>query len=72
MVKNERQVLIRDLPFAVREFELLLHQELHYHLSRIGDRCTGAEDGGDTGFVEEVVVLRGDDTTGSDEDILTA
>ena len=45
---------------------LFLHKQLHYHFRRIGNRGTRAEDGGDTGFVEEVVVLRGDDTTGSD------
>lgn len=44
---------------------LLLHQELHYHFSGVSNRGAGAEDGGNTGFVEEVVVLRGDDTTGS-------
>ena len=44
---------------------LLLHQELHNNLSGVGNRGAGAEDGGDTGFVEEVIILRGDDTTGS-------
>ena len=44
---------------------LLLHQQLHNHFRRIGYWCAGTEDGGNTGFVEEVVVLRGDDTTGS-------
>ena len=51
---------------------LLLHQELHYHFCGIGYRSTRAEDGGNAGFVEEVVVLRGDDTTGSNHDIRTA
>ena len=51
---------------------LLLHKELHYHFCGVGNRGTRAEDGGDTGFVEEVVVLRGDDTTGSNHDIRTA
>ena len=51
---------------------LLLHQKLHYNLSTIRHRRTRAEDGGDTGFVEEVIVLRGDDTTGGDHDIRTA
>ena len=49
-----------------------LHQQLHYHFSGVGNRCARAEDGGNAGFVEEVVVLRGDDTTGSDHDIRTA
>ena len=51
---------------------LLLHQELHNNLSTIGNRGAGTEDGGNTGFVEEVVVLRGDDTTSGDHDIRTA
>ena len=45
---------------------LLLHQQLHYRVGGISNGCAGTEDGGDTGFVEEVIVLRGDDTTGSD------
>ena len=45
---------------------LLLHQQLHDNFRRVCNRGAGAEDGGNTGFVEEVVVLRGDDTTGSD------
>ena len=32
---------------------LLLHQELHYHFGGVGNRGAGAEDGGNTGFVEE-------------------
>ena len=44
---------------------LFLHQELHNHFRGVGNRCAGTEDGGNAGFVEEVVVLRGDDTTGS-------
>ena len=42
-----------------RLFELLLHQKLHDNFCRIGNRGSGAEDGGNTGFVEEVIVLRG-------------
>ena len=45
---------------------LLLHKKLHNNFSAIGNRGARAEDGGNTGFVEEVIVLRGDDTTGSD------
>ena len=45
---------------------LLLHKKLHDNFRRIGYRCSWAEDGGDAGFVEEVVVLCGDDTTGGD------
>ena len=51
---------------------LLLHEQLHNDLGAICNRGTGTEDGGNTGFVEEVVVLRGDDTTGGDHDIRTA
>ena len=36
---------------------------MHNHFRAICYRSAGAEDGGDTGFVEEVIVLRGDDTT---------
>ena len=43
-----------------------LHQKLHNHFSGIGNRGAGAEDGGDTSFVQEVIVLCGDDTTGGD------
>ena len=49
-----------------------MHEKLHYNFRRISDWCSGAEDGCDTGFVQEVVVLRGDDTTGGDHDIRTA
>jgi len=45
---------------------------LHYDLGGVGNRGTRAEDGGNAGFVEEVIVLRGDDTTGGDHDIRTA
>ena len=51
---------------------LLLHQELHNHFRGVCDRGAGTEDGGNAGFVEEVIVLRGDDTTGSNHDIRTA
>ena len=49
-----------------------MHKKLHDNLCRVSYRGSGAEDGGDTGFVEEVIVLRGDDTTGGDHDIRTA
>ena len=49
-----------------------LHQKLHYHFGGVGNRGARAEDGGNAGFVEEVIVLRGDDTTGGDHDIRTA
>ena len=51
---------------------LLLHQQLHDNFCRIRHRRTRTEDGGNAGFVEEVVVLRGDDTTGCNHDIRTA
>ena len=44
---------------------LLLHKKLHNNFSGVGNRGAGTEDGGNAGFVEEVIVLRGDDTTGS-------
>ena len=51
---------------------LLLHQELHHHFGAICNRGAGAEDGGNAGFVEEVIVLRGDDTTRSNHYVGTA
>ena len=51
---------------SILQDELLLHQQLHNHLGAIGNRSTRTKDSGNAGFVEEVVVLRGDDTTGSD------
>ena len=45
---------------------------MHNDLSGIRNRGTRAEDGGNASFVEEVIVLRGDDTTGGDHDIRTA
>ena len=48
---------------------LLLHQELHYNLCRVSYRGSGTEDGCDAGFVQEVIVLCGDDTTGGDHDV---
>ena len=52
--------------------DLFLHQQLHNNFRRIGYRCSGAEDGGDAGFVQEVIVLCGDDTTGGDHDVGSA
>ena len=49
-----------------------LHKKLHYDFRRIGDRGAGAEDGGDAGFVEEVIILCGDDTTCGDHDVGSA
>ena len=52
--------------------DLLLHKKLHNNFRRIGDGCSWAEDGGDTGFIQEVIVLCGDDTTGGDHDVGSA
>ena len=49
-----------------RTIRLLLHKELHHDLSTIDHWGSGAEDGSDTGFVEEVIILCGDDATGGD------
>ena len=57
--------------FLSNRRQLLLHQQLHDNFCRIRHRGAWTEDGGDTGFVEEVIVLRGDDTTGGDHDIRT-
>ena len=58
--------------FLSNRRQLFLHQQLHNHFGGVGNRGAGTEDGGNAGFVEEVVVLRGDDTTGGDHDIRTA
>ena len=42
---------------------------MHYDLCGVSYRSSGTEDGGDAGFVEEVVILCGDDTTDSDHDV---
>ena len=49
-------------PNHYAKMQLLLHEKLHNDLCRVSYRSSGAEDGGNAGFVEEVVVLRGDDT----------
>ena len=49
-----------------------MHQQLHYRVGGISNGGAGTEDGGNAGFVKEVIVLRGDDTTGGDHDIRTA
>lgn len=59
----------RNLPYlglqvGIKNFE---------HLDGRGrDSCSGAKDCGYTSFVEEVVVLGGNDTSGCDEDVLAA
>ena len=59
-------------PCMVADALLLLHQQLHYHFSAVCNRSTRTKYCSDTGFVQEVVVLRGDDTAGGDHDIRTA
>ena len=49
-----------------------MHQELHNHFSAVCNRGAGTEDGGDAGFVEEVVVLGRNYSARSDHDIRTA
>ena len=51
---------------------LLIHQKLHDNLRGVSNARTRTKDSGNAGFVEEVVVLRGDDTAGGDHDIRTA
>ena len=51
---------------------LLVHQKLHDNLRGVSNARTRTKDSGNAGFVEEVVVLRGDDTAGGDHDIRTA
>ena len=49
-----------------------LHQQLHDNFCGVSDWCAGAKDSCDAGFVQEVIVLCGDDTSGGDHDIRTA
>ena len=51
---------------------LLIHQKLHDNLRGVSNARTRTKDSGNAGFVEEVVVLRWDDTAGGDHDIRTA
>ena len=47
-------------------------QELHHLDGTLADDRTGAEDGGDAGIEKELIVLRRDDTTGDNHDVLAA
>src|SRR5690554_4435732 len=51
---------------------LLGHQHAHDIARRLGDGATRTEDGGYTGTVQEVVVLRGDHSPGNHHDITAA
>ena len=55
-----------------KQEELFLHQELHYHFRGVCNRSTRTKDSRYTCLIQEVIVLRGDDTTGGDHDIRTA
>ena len=46
-----------------------MHEKLHYDLCGVCYRSSGTEDGCNSGFVQEVIVLCGDDTTGGDHDV---
>ncbi len=71
-IKSRGRKLKVPAPNHYAKMRLFLHQKLHYHFSGVGNGCAGTEDGGDTGLVEEVIVLCGDDTTGGDHDIRSA
>ena len=62
----------RELRTLANLTSSLLHEQLHNHLGTISDGGSGAEDGGDAGFVQEVIVLCGDDTTCGDHDVGSA
>lgn len=51
---------------------VLIHKEFHHCLCRVSHRGTRTEDCGNTCFVEEVIILCRDDTTGNDHDVLTS
>ena len=76
---RKRQTSVEDAAFLTRRVEshkakmqLLLHKKLHYNFRRIGNGSAGAEDGSDAGFVQEVIILCGDDTTCCDHDVGSA
>ena len=50
----------------------LVEKNLHHLTGSLGNRCTRTEDGGNTGFIEEVVVLCGNHTTGNNHDVFTS
>ncbi len=59
-----------DMEISVR---LFLAFEKFKHLDcRDGDTCAGAEDGCNSRFVKEVIVLSGDNATGGHEDVFTS
>ena len=49
-----------------------MHQKLHYHFGGVCNRGAGTKDSRYTCLIQEVIILRGDDTTGGDHDIRTA
>ena len=51
---------------------LLLHKELHHHLSAVRYWCAGTKYCCHAGFIQEVVILCGDDTTCGDHDVGSA
>jgi len=50
----------------------LLEEEVDDFAGGLGDHCAWAEDGGGSVFVEEVVVLCGDDSSADDHDVFAA
>lgn len=61
------------LLFTSRFGGLLSVREYLKHLDgRYGNTCAGTEDSCDARFVKEVIVLSGDYTAGSHEDVLAA
>ena len=55
-----------------QELDSLFVENLHNLTASLGNGGARTEDGGNTCFVEEVVVLCWDDTTSDDEDVFTA
>ena len=51
---------------------LFLHEQLHNHLGTISNGSARAKNSCNTCFVQEVVILCGDDTTGGDHDVGSA
>ena len=47
-------------------------QQFHYLAGRFGYGSTRAKDGHHTGFIQEVIILCRDDTSGKDQNIFTS
>ena len=58
--------------YAKRGGLLFTQQQFHNLASCFGHRCARAENGSHASFVEEIIVLRRDDSTCDDDDVFAA